>query len=171
MATSNIPKIRPTTMEVAAAVKSDLVAAVRGNDPTAIERCVHALQTVYDGANAVMQYKLLTEAIDTRCVLLRPLLRDALSNNASALVRHEAAFGLGILGDSSDCTVLCRSVLSDEHLMVRHEAAIALGVIGDEQSLPALEQAATETELSVVESAKYALAEVRTRMAKLVPIL
>lgn len=66
-------------------------------------------------------------------------LGEALCCDASALLRHEAAFALGQMRARGAITTLKR-VLADaqEHGMVRHECAEALGAIGGEDVKAAL---------------------------------
>ena len=76
----------------------------------------------------------------------------------SALLRHELAYVLGQMQDSSAVPTLIE-VLSDEseHVMVRHEAAEALGAIGDRKAKPVLEHFLQDPLPEVAESCEVAL--------------
>src|SRR5258708_183160 len=68
----------------------------------------------------------------------RLLLEQALRQDSSALVRHEAAFALSNFSDDECGNLLCVVGLSDSNALVRHEAAIALMNVGGERALPYL---------------------------------
>ena len=76
----------------------------------------------------------------------------------SALLRHELAYVLGQMQDSSAVPTLIE-VLSNEneHVMVRHEAAEALGAIGDRRAKPILEHFLHDPLPEVAESCEVAL--------------
>jgi HEAT repeat protein len=145
-------------------IKNRLRKAVLSRSDSEIRQTLEETASLFRNVDTVTQYKLLTEAVELQCNLVLPLLRTALVENESALVRHEAAFGLGLLGDSGDVRRLADAMLFDPHLMVRHEAAIALGAIGDETAVAALMEAVNDTELSVAESAKFGLEQVLMRL-------
>lgn len=88
---------------------------------------------------------------------------EALRNkNDSALLRHELAYVLGQIRDTSACNVLV-DVLSDEgdDAMVRHEAAEALGAIGDKMALPVLEKYANDPVAEVADTCRLSLDLIR----------
>ena len=138
--------------------------AVAHKNDLEIGRILQETARLFKNSTTVTQYKLLTEAVELQCAHIVTLLRVALLENESALVRHEAAFGLGLLGDSSDIVLLANAMLSDPHLMVRHEAAIALGAIGDATALASLAEAVHDPEISVAESARFGLEQVLVRL-------
>lgn len=75
----------------------------------------------------------------------RGALEQVLAQDASALVRHEAAYLLGQLGDIGAYASLERCLRNaGEDAMVRHEAAEALGAIGDTGSAPLLHEFAAD---------------------------
>ena len=82
---------------------------------------------------------------------------EAFSDN-SALLRHEVAYVLGQMQDSSAIACLS-SVLSnlDEHVMVRHEAAEALGAIGNPSVRGLLQKHTKDHSVEVSESCLVAL--------------
>ena len=122
------------------------------------------LEALYHRSDAVTRYKVLTELIDIEYSGVRPLLLEALRYDDSALVRHEAAFGLGLLGDGTCVNALIEALLDDENLMVRHEAAIALAEVGGEEALEALEKASHEQQAEVATSAKFAIQNIRLKL-------
>ena len=79
-------------------------------------------------------------------------------SSKSALLKHELAYVLGQVQDSSAVPKLIE-ILSDsnEHVMVRHEAAEALGAIGDRRAKPVLEQFLNDDNPEVSESCEVAL--------------
>lgn len=95
-------------------------------------------------------------------------LEESLRTDASALVRHEAAYVLGQMRARSALPTLA-AVLADarEDVMVRHEAAEALGALGDPAAAPALAPHARDPAREVRETVALALArlgwEARTR--------
>lgn len=89
-----------------------------------------------------------------------------LKNDENELVRHEAAFSLGQMCYSSAIPHLAEATLHDPSMFVRHEAAIALGVIGSKEAKEVLQQALSDSEKPVVESAIVALSNI-TFMEKL----
>jgi len=89
-----------------------------------------------------------------------------LKNDENELVRHEAAFSLGQMCYSSAIPPLAEATLHDPSMFVRHEAAIALGVIGSKEAKEVLQQALSDSEKPVVESAIVALSNI-TFMEKL----
>src|SRR4051812_24943289 len=64
------------------------------------------LTSFYGSASDLIQYQIITRVADLRTHMSRPLLRRALTESSSALIRHEAAFGLGILSDTTDESLL-----------------------------------------------------------------
>jgi HEAT repeat protein len=137
--------------------------ALTQQDADSSRKALEQITDLYDRSDILTQYKLLTDLIELRYDNIRPLIRREVRSNPSALVRHEAAFGLGVFRNSSDKDVLIEAMLNDDHLMVRHEAAIALATTGDAECFGALEQAAREPEASVVESAEYAIRQISLR--------
>lgn len=78
-------------------------------------------------------------------VRARTALEQVLSADASALVRHEAAYLLGQLGDFRAHEALERCLRdAREDAMVRHEAAEAMGAIGDMRAQPLLREFADD---------------------------
>ncbi|EIJ64982.1 PBS lyase HEAT-like repeat protein [Candidatus Nitrosopumilus salaria BD31] len=89
-----------------------------------------------------------------------PYIAKVLKNDKNELVRHEAAFALGQMSYSSAIPPLTDATLHDPSMFVRHEAAIALGVVGNKEAKAALQQALSDPDLPVVESAVVALSNI-----------
>ena len=104
-----------------------------------------------------VRYEILTELIELEYVGSRALLLGALQSDKSALVRHEAAFGLGIVGTQTHVGPLCHAMLNDASAMVRHEAAVALANIGGDAALEALARATLDSDPEVAASARYGI--------------
>jgi HEAT repeat protein len=150
--------------EGADSLLKELSGALARCDESFAAEILQRITEEYGASDIITQYKLLTDLIELKFDHIRPLLRQALRSNPSALVRHEAAFGLGVFCNSEDNRVLVEAMLHDSHLMVRHEAAIALAITGDDSCLSALEKASHEEEVSVVESAEYAIRQIQLRL-------
>src|SRR2546426_12435658 len=71
-------------------------------------------------------------------------LAKVLREDASPLVRREAAFVLGQLGFKSAVPALMEAMERDDSVLVRHESAVALGSIGDERARSGLQKAALD---------------------------
>jgi HEAT repeat protein len=95
--------------------------------------------------------------------LAKGLLLQILDRDGSPLVRHEAAFALGCVGDASCREVLKRSLSDDQSFLVRHEAAMALGELGTSEDLATLEQGLSDTSREVAISCEVALNRILER--------
>jgi HEAT repeat protein len=152
--TPSFEKAADNLRELARSLKSEAHSTKVVTEMADIER-------QYDQFDTIAQYKLLTDLIELKCVAALPLMHRILFSSPSALIRHEAAFGLGALGDQREAPALVNAMLNDGHTMVRHEAAIALATVGDESSLPALQKATEqETEPAVIESVLFAIQQI-----------
>ena len=136
------------------------------NSPLYPSEKMKTIHLLYAQASEPTKYKILDGLIDTGFSGARWLLLDVLANEESPLLRHEAAFGLGILKGRSEMEALTRAMLHDPHEIVRHEAAIALAEVGDEGCLPALERALEDVSGAVVDSARYASQNIQFRSIK-----
>src|SRR5881628_3665297 len=87
------------------------------------------------------------------------MLADMKREDASPLVRHEAAFAMGQLAFKSGVPSLLEAMARDESVLVRHESAVALGSIGDERARPGLMTALEDVDEDVRLSAEVALAD------------
>ena len=125
---------------------------------------VARLESIYARASAAIRYKIISELIDLEYTGARPLLLKALSRDTSPLVRHEAAYGLGILGKSADAKALVPVMLNDLDPMVRHEAAISLAALGGEENLKPLVATLNDKFEAVADSANYALQTLQLKL-------
>ena len=121
------------------------------------------LEDLYDHVADEVRYQVLTELIGLEYVGARDLLVRAMRDDSNALNRHEAAFGLGVIGKRSHIPALCTSMLTDPNPMVRHEAAVALGEIGDLSAIDQLIEATGDDSTEVAASAKYAMQRILLR--------
>ncbi|XP_066153120.1 deoxyhypusine hydroxylase [Euwallacea fornicatus] len=80
----------------------------------------------------------------------------------SALLKHELAYCLGQMQDTTANPILVR-VLEDvnEHPMVRHEAAEALGAIGSPEMIQILDKFKNDQSLEVAETCELALERIK----------
>jgi HEAT repeat protein len=85
------------------------------------------------------------------------LLRHIVTSDASALVRHEAAFLLGQHGSLAEANILERVLAIDRNFLVRHEAALALAAIGSRESMPILQRGLLDRNTMVAQSCAAAL--------------
>ena len=78
--------------------------------------------------------------------------------SSSALLRHEIAYVLGQMQNSSALPRLVERLQDNsEHVMVRHEAAEAMGAIGEQSIRPILEIYRFNQIIEVAESCEVAL--------------
>lgn len=143
-------------------VLDDLHSALRYQSANlSLGKILLRLEKIYERAGEVTRYKILTEMIDMECKEGIPLYLNILEKDKSALVRHEAAFGIGIIGNKSHCDALINSLVKDRSPMVRHEAAIALAEIGGEEHLKILLEATKDKSLEVSSSARFAIQNIQ----------
>jgi hypothetical protein len=95
--------------------------------------------------------------------LTRRLLYEILDKDKSLLVRHEAAFALGCIGNRTDIPRIVRALHNDDDSLVRHEAAMALGACGMKQDIPALKKGIRDPDPMVGESCRAAIELVKLR--------
>lgn len=93
------------------------------------------------------------------------LLIQIVDRDESPLVRHEAAFALGCVGDDSCRDILKRTLADDQSFLVRHEAAMALGELGTSDDLAALELGLNDESREVSISCEVALNRILERVA------
>jgi deoxyhypusine monooxygenase len=117
-------------------------------------------QTVLDSRpSIVLRIHAVCMLADMRNEAAIPLLASALLNDASPLVRHEAAFAMGQLEFKSAVPSLIQAMESDSSVLVRHESAVALGSIGDERARAGLVARLEDRDEDVRLSAECALAD------------
>ena len=84
-----------------------------------------------------------------------------LKNDPNELVRHEAAFSLGQMCYQSGVEPLADATKNDPSMFVRHEAAIALGIVGSDDAKETLENALSDPNIPVRDSAVVALSNLK----------
>jgi len=133
------------------------------SQPSEIGHLVLKLEELYKMSDEVTCYNIIEGLSEQRCEAGLPLIRHALDEGRSGLVRHEAAFGLGFLSNDQDDRDSLVGALKDPVPMVRHEAAVALADIGDETSLTALKNLVADEDPDVALSARYAIQSIISR--------
>lgn len=101
----------------------------------------------------------------------RNLLEQIVKTERDPVIRHEAAFGLGLAKDPNAVPLLVNYGLSDVDPLVRHESAMALGNIADPIALEPLQDLLqNETNYGrnhiVVVSCRAAIAEIKYKTEK-----
>lgn len=99
----------------------------------------------------------------------RSFLEKALTSDHSAVVRHEAAFSLGCVGNANSCEMLKDAIQGDTSVLVRHEAIMALSEIGLEGDLNFLENSINDDNEEVLLSRNIAQKRLADRLVKLLP--
>ncbi len=120
---------------------------------------INELIKIYWDLDGVPRYHIIVSFIEHNRTDVLGFLKKVLSEDTSELIRHEAAFGIGQMGDSTQQFALADSLKNDTSAIVRHEAAIALATVGSRQSIGVLQEVisdASEEEV-VTESAEYSL--------------
>ena len=120
----------------------------------------------YNKGAEVTRYRIITGIVEAnfRTKAALRFLAKVLRKDESPLVRHEAAFALGMLNDGEYIGPLKDVLLIDKSPIVLHEVAIALATVGNESCLELLEAAARYRNNLVASSAKYALRLIRLRL-------
>ena len=149
--------ISPSFIEADQALDFLHLALEDSHNRYSIANAMERIGFIYRRADDVARYKIVTDLTELNYSRVVPFLIDVLENDPIPLVRHEAAFGIGVLGNARDAKTLARVLLSDESPTVRHESAIALAEIGGQGEIPALETAATDEDEGVALSAKFAI--------------
>lgn len=96
----------------------------------------------------------------------RSLLERVLLSDTNAIVRHEAAYCLGVVGDDESLSVLRHALFQDNNPLVRHEAALSLAEIGTENELECLERGMSDDNHDVVDSCQIGREILLGRMAQ-----
>ena len=96
----------------------------------------------------------------------RTLLERVLLSDTNAIVRHEAAYCLGVVGDDESLSVLRHALFQDNNPLVRHEAALSLAEIGTEDELECLEGGMKDDNHDVVDSCQIGREILLGRMAQ-----
>ena len=151
------------------------------NDLALVEQCVQKLRLLhnspqedishlldylngfYANPKTSVRFKIVYEVSRFACPESVALLTRALIEDESPLVRHEAASGLGEIGDLTVIPILVNFGLRDSSPIVRHEAAMALDSIGDETVLLDLRRCLSDEDPIVVASCEVAISSILFR--------
>lgn len=99
----------------------------------------------------------------------RAFLEKVLTLDQSGVVRHEASFSLGCVGDVFSCEKLRAAIQRDRSVLVRHEAIMALSEIGAEEDLYFFENHVNDDNQEVLQSLNIAKKRLSDRLANLLP--
>lgn len=94
----------------------------------------------------------------------RLLLINFLRKDPSPLVRHEAAFAIGWVGNQDCISVLQDALFNDKSFLVRHEAAMALSELGGVSEIQALQRGLRDRSREVVVSCRVAIHRIQDRI-------
>lgn len=106
--------------------------------------------------NATDRYLVINGLEKTHNDATRLLLERVLISDVNAIVRHEAAYCLGVVGDDKSLTVLRHALINDDNPLVRHEAALSLAEVGTEDDFKYLDQGMKDDNHDVVVSCQFA---------------
>jgi hypothetical protein len=127
------------------------------------------LHSAFFSLDETSRYSITNSMASMKNDLALRLLLAILDRDDSPLVRHEAAFALGCVGDETCRTALRRTLVEDDSFLVRHEAAMALGELGTVDDLPTLEHGLRDTSREVVISCEVALNRILERVSIINP--
>jgi HEAT repeat protein len=94
----------------------------------------------------------------------RILLTSVLKKDPSPLVRHEAAFAIGCVGDEGCLPVLRGALTTDKSFLVRHEVAMALSELGGKGEIRVLKKGLGDRSREVVISCRVAIQRISERL-------
>ena len=102
----------------------------------------------------------ITEAVskdDPICTEIADLMVWVLNNDDNGIVRHEAAFQIGLHNLRTKIPDLINSILNDKSDLVKHEAIEALGLLRDHGSKETLIKMLDDKGVAVSETASFVL--------------
>lgn len=102
----------------------------------------------------------ITEAVskdDPICSEIADLMVWVLNNDDNGIVRHEAAFQIGLHNLRTKIPDLINSILNDKSDLVKHEAIEALGLLRDQGSKETLIKMLEDKGVAVSETAAFVL--------------
>ncbi|HEV3316982.1 MAG TPA: HEAT repeat domain-containing protein [Candidatus Angelobacter sp.] len=156
----------PTSVnQKSVARRASLLKALKGLLPESEFLTSSELHEKFFALDETSRYSITNSTAAVRNDLVRGLLLEILNRDESPLVRHEAAFALGCVGDESCRVALRRTLIDDESFLVRHEAAMALGELGTTDDLPALNLGLKDGSREVVISCEVALNRILERLS------
>src|SRR3989442_1021417 len=98
------------------------------------------LRKSFLGLDETTRYTIINTLSAVNNDLARQFLKNVIIGDSSPLVRHEAAFALGLICDETCSPVLRHALANDKSMLVRHEAAMALAECGSEADIQSLEK-------------------------------
>jgi HEAT repeat protein len=110
------------------------------------------------------RYDIVNNLVSVDNDLSRQLLMNILLYDPSSLVRHEAAFALGWIGNETCAPMLRYALANDKSLLVRHEAAMALAEFSSKADIQSLESGLMDRSKEVSISCAVALQRIRERI-------
>lgn len=119
------------------------------------------LLTLYENGIEAVRFKIINEILDLNYGDCTSLLLQALRQDPSPLVRHEAAFGLEQKVSDTSAQVLIGIGMNDPSSLVRHEAAMALAGSAYGEALPVLQKGLHDPNPEVVASCQIAIASIK----------
>ncbi len=115
------------------------------------------LKNLYWQLDEPARYHVIVELIKSRYREALNFFKNVLSKDESELIRHEVAFGIGVMGTAKYQSVLVDVLKKDSAQIVRHEAAIALATVGNKACVKILKETINNPQEKkvVIESARY----------------
>ena len=163
---SNMTKRMPETGEARARkISNQILSSDSTQSVTELHAELQQIVDAYFSLDDECRFYVMHTVAGAKNILARNLLLEILRRDDSVLVRHEAAFALGCIGNRNDIQHLRHVLLNDEHPLVRHEAAMALGVAGTKKDIPALESGLRDREAIVVDSCRAAMKMIELRLS------
>jgi len=146
----------------------DLVAAIRSvpsdfnlSHAISYERDLWALFFSFDECT---RFSVTNSLASVHNSVSRMLLSSVLQKDPSPLVRHEAAFAIGCVGDEACLPVLKNSLTGDKSFLVRHEVAMALSELGGRDEMIVLEKGLEDKSKEVVISCRVAIQRISEKL-------
>ena len=126
-----------------------------------VQKALDGLFTLYHTGAEAVRFRIINQLFDYGD--FASLAFEAIGNDPSTLVRHEAAFALGQLDSTVASRILTEIGLNDPSYLVRHEAAMGLVDSSYEPALAALEARLEDENIEVAASCQVALAAIKHR--------
>lgn len=154
-------KLIDPDLEMVGQFMQDLKTSVASNRQDVADLFVKLI-SLYEIPKVPVRFKIVHELSSIDRPESVDLLKRALAQDESPLVKHEAASSLGQIGDISSMPDLVRA-MEDNDWIVRHEAAMALDTIGDETVLPVLSKHLADPDPAVAASCEVAISSISMR--------
>ncbi len=121
---------------------------------------------MYAHGDELLRYRVVAGVIAGRVTACGRFLEQILREEPSALIRHEAAFGLASFSRRKSIPLLIASTRNDPSDLVRHESAIALSMLAASEAIPYLEAGARDRSQIVALSCRLAISVIRYKLRK-----